>query len=187
MNEDEYRKDVESKIEELEGVEQTEVTEVLEVQAEESGATPVAETAADAKPIPSEPASKTKAPAAAESGKQKPPPSRKKVNAAFVLGIVGTSLAVLALIVGIAGFSHGRGDFDPRGPRTSITEEMDVQTDRSGRGGMHRDERVIERFEESDGPRGERLRERRHVPDRDLLEDQELLEEMMEENSTQDS
>lgn len=181
MREDEYRKDVESKIEELEGGKETEVTEVLEVQAEEPGT-------AEADQVASESAAPAEVPTAGRASGGKSVPSRGKVNAAFVLGIVGTSLAVLALIVGIAGFSHGRPGFDHRRSGVSITEEMDVESSRSGRGGMReRDEVVIERFEERDGTRGERSQERRHAPERELLEDQELLEEMMEEADTQNS
>ena len=108
------------------------------------------------------------------------PISRKMVIAAFVLGIVGTSLAVLSLILclvnlgrsGHSGRMHDRVSIseDFNGPAGRMTERF--QEDFGGRGG-----RMTERFEEdftdrpgtdTDGRRGRGdIRERLEITEDD--------------------
>ena len=157
VSENNERKDVETKVQDLE---ETEVLAVAddEVAAEE-------QKAPEGKKAEAVPAS-----TAASSG-EKQPYSRKMVLSAFILGIVGTSLAVLALLVAIVGFSGGRGDHGHCRCGT-VVEETEMRTDRSGRGGMReRDEVVIERFEERDGSRGDGTRGER-FREREILEEE---------------
>lgn len=55
--------------------------------------------------------------------------SRKMLIASFVLGIVGTSLAVIALVVAVVGVSHGNGGGRSHG-RASFSVSEDVITER---------------------------------------------------------
>ena len=77
------------------------------------------------------------------------PYPRKMVISAFVLGIVGTSLAVLALILGFVNLGLDGGHGPREHSRVTITEDFDE------RGG-----RMTERFSEDFDGRGGRMTER---------------------------
>lgn len=95
---------------------------------------------------------------------------RKMIKASFILGIVGTSLAAIALTVGIVALavgSHGSRHGDMRGSVT-ITEKFDggrghmterFEEEFSGGRGMrgHMDERFVEEFSGSVDGRGGRV------------------------------
>ena len=124
-----------------------------------------------------------------------PDPTKKRdkmVIAAFVLGIVGTSLAAIALAVGVVALATHSGR-PARFDRTVITEELDRGTSRGGvedgrnteeferdstrefrrgRGGTITEEEFTERWTE----RGNNGRGHRHMD----LEELELLLEQQE-------
>lgn len=84
----------------------------------------------------------------------KGPYPRKMLVAAFVLGIVGTSLAAIALIVGIAGFG-GHGARSDRGyDRGDVTISKETITERGHGGRVEFREFNEEMTEEFGGGRG---------------------------------
>lgn len=101
------------------------------------------------------------APVPAPPSKKQYPYPRKMLIAAFVLGIVGTSLAVIALILSLV--SLGSGDFGRGG----------------GRGGHRADISITESFEDGSGRMNERFTEDFDVRERGGR--MELDREMMEE------
>lgn len=130
---------------------------------------------------------------------------RKMIKASFILGIVGTSLAAIALAVGIVALAdgpHGSRHGDMRGSFT-ITEEFDGgrghMTERfeeefsggRGRGGQM-DERFVEEFSGSVDGRGGRVE---RFSDEDLTRERgtsgdatrENIRERIIEDSTQSS
>ena len=98
---------------------------------------------------------------------------RKIVIAGFVLGIVGTSLAFLALILGFVNLARDGGGHGPRGhSQVTITEDFD------GRSG-----RVTERFTEDFGERGDRGTSGRRGP-HGMRERLEITEDFMEDTQS---
>ncbi|MFZ1382748.1 MAG: hypothetical protein WAS54_08190 [Scrofimicrobium sp.] len=109
-----------------------------------------------------EPAAPTYAASPATAAATPDSKHRKMLTAAFVLGIVGTSLAFIALIVGIAGFGHG-GSGGRTHDRVEVTiseEFMEEQGQLPGRDGrMEMREFTEDMREQMSGTRGQ-MRER---------------------------